>query len=240
MILVHLVQLLIILSKDTLHCQCPKRYLNTLPVKNKTTTTNKSFNEVGKSNSQNGSCIFLLNITNASCILRWNSMSSVRFWAFVMHFHLSVFSSIASIYQSLKVCHISWQNTWTKKEGKISTGPQFQFIIACLPSFTVPMGWDWTSQWGPCGRSRDETEDLGIFYRNKFQKEGGGPRDFWVILTPGRTSLFIRLIWVTDLTSNTDYISWQNICLSGVEEPVSSVRSESLLLDGTYTIHQLI
>lgn len=167
-------------------------------------------------------------------------MSSVRFWAFVMHFHFSVFSSIASIYQSLKVCHISWQNTWTKKEGKISTGPQSQFIIACLPSFTLPMGWDWTSQWGPCGGSRDEMEDLGIFYRNKYQKEGGGPIDFWVILTLGRTSLFIQLIWVTDLTSNTDYISWWYICSSGVKEPVSSVTSESPLLDGTYTNHQLI
>lgn len=167
-------------------------------------------------------------------------MSSVRFWAFVMHFHFSVSHLLHPFISLSRFATFPDKILGPKKEGKISTGPQFQFIIACLPSFTVPMGWDWTSQWGPCGRSRDETEDLGIFYRNKFQKEGGGPRDFWVILTPGRTSLFIRLIWVTDLTSNTDYISWRNICSSGVEEPVSSVRSESLLLDGTYANHQLI
>lgn len=101
------------------------------------------------------------------------------------------------------------------------------------------MGWGWTSQWGPCGRSRDEMEDLGIFYRNKFQR-GWGPRDFQVLLMPGRTSLLIELIWVIDLTSNIDYISWWNICSRGVKEPVSSVISVSLLLDGTYTNHQLI
>lgn len=125
-----------------------------------------------------------------------------------------------------------------KRKGRFLQVHSFSLLsLVCLPLQCL---WDWTSQWGPCGRFRDETEDLGIFYRNKFQKEGGGPRDFWVILTPGRTSLFIRLIWVTDLTSNTDYISWRNICSSGVEEPVSSVRSESLLLDGTYANHQLI